>query len=141
MDPDDGIGRNQETNPILDVVVFLLFALLAFHGQDLPAQLADRAVITGVVTDSSGAAIPEAMVTITNEGTGVRTLVGTNGAGNYSTPPLILSTYRVDVEKQGFKTYTETGIWTAGGQTVRVDAKLIVGAAREVVVVRTGWKS
>jgi len=141
MDPRGGLRRKHETNPILPAAVSVFFALLAFNGQNLHAQFADRAVITGVVTDSSGAAIPEAMVTITNEGTGVRTLVGTNGAGNYSTPPLILSTYRVDVEKQGFKTYTETGIWTAGGQTVRVDAKLIVGAAREVVVVRTGWKS
>ena len=70
MDPHDGIGRNQETNPILNAAVFLLFVLLAFHGQNLHAQFADRAVITGVVVDGSGAAIPDAVVTIKNERTG-----------------------------------------------------------------------
>ena len=56
--------------------------------------------------------------------TGVKTVVGTNSAGNYSTPPLILGTYRVDIEKQGFKTFSRPGYRLTGGQTVRVDAKL-----------------
>ena len=42
-------------------------------------------------------------VTITDEQTGVKTIVGTNGAGNFSTPPLILGTYHVDIEKTGSK--------------------------------------
>ena len=75
-----------------------------------------------MVTDASGAAIPDARVTITDEQTGVKTVVGTNSAGNYSTPPLILGTYRVDIEKQGFKTFSRTGYALTGGQTVRVDA-------------------
>ena len=55
-----------------------------------------------MVTDSSGAAVPDARVTITDEETGVKTVVGTNNAGNYTTPPLILGTYRVDVSKARF---------------------------------------
>src|SRR5579864_5434888 len=113
----------------------LLIALVWFSQQQSHAQLADRAVITGVVTDASGAAIPDAKVTITDEQTSVKTVVGTNGAGNYSTPPLILGTYRVDIEKAGFKTYSQSNIVAGGGQTIRADAKLDVGAATETVQV------
>ena len=70
----------------------LLLALGCFGNLNSFAQFADRAVITGVVTDSSGAAVPDAKVTITDQATSVQTVVGTNGAGNYSTPPLIVGT-------------------------------------------------
>jgi len=113
----------------------LLIALVWFSQQQSYAQLADRAVITGVVTDASGAAIPDAKVTITDEQTSVKTIVGTNNAGNYSTPPLILGTYRVDIEKAGFKIFSRTGNALTGGQTVRMDAKLDVGATTESVQV------
>ncbi len=116
-------------------VVPVLFVVVCFTHQICYAQFADRAVITGVVSDASGAAIPDARVTITDEQTGVKTIVGTNSAGNYSTPPLILGTYRVDIEKQGFKVFSQTGMKLTGGQTARVDAKLDVGATSESVQV------
>ena len=118
--------------------VSLLLVLVWFSQEQSYAQLADRAVITGVVTDPSGAAIPDARVTITDEQTSVKTIVGTNSAGNYSTPPLILSTYRVEVEKPGFKVFSQTGNALTGGQTVRVDAKLDIGATTETVRVEAG---
>ena len=120
----------------LSAVVFVSFALIAFSGQNLYAQLADRAVITGVVTDASGAAIPDAKVTITNEQSGAATVVGTNSAGNYSTPPLIIGSYRVDIEKASFKMSSHSGIVLSGGQTVREDAKLEVGATTETIEVK-----
>ena len=116
--------------------VSLLVSFFAFSGQNLYAQFADRAVITGIVTDASGAAIADAKVTITNEGTGVQTVVGTNSAGNYSTPPLTLGSYRVDVEKQGFKLFSRPGIALTGGVTYRQDAKLDVGSVTETVEVQ-----
>src|SRR3977135_2868878 len=89
----------------LGVGVFLfLSVLVAFSGSSVYAQLADRAVITGIVTDSSGAPVPAGKVTITRQETGSKTIVGTNSAGNYSTPPLTLGTYTLEVEKDGFKT-------------------------------------
>ncbi len=115
--------------------VALLLTIVCFANGHAFAQFADRVIITGVVTDTSGAAIPDARVTITDEQTGVKTVVGTNSAGNYSTPPLILGTYRVEVEKQGFKSFSRPGYSPTGGQTVRVDAKLDVGATSETVQV------
>jgi len=113
----------------------LLFALAWVFKAQSNAQFADRAVITGVVTDASGAAVPDARVTITDEHTGVKTIVGTNGAGNYSTPPLILGTYRVEIERQGFKVFSSAGNSLTGAQTVRIDAKLDIGATTETVKV------
>jgi len=114
----------------------LLFALVWFSNTKTFGQFADRATITGVVTDASGAAVPDAKVTITDQGTGVQTVVGSNSAGNYSTPPLILGTYKVSVEKTGFKTYTREGIILTGGATFREDASLQLGAVSETVEVK-----
>jgi len=113
----------------------LLLALVSFTNQKSFGQFADRAIITGVVTDASGAAVADAKVTITDQGTGVQSVVGTNSAGNYSTPPLILGTYRVTVEKIGFKTYSREGIVLTGGVTFRQDASLQLGAVSETVQV------
>lgn len=115
--------------------LFLLSAVLWFDPSKSSAQFADRAVITGVVSDASGAAVPDAKVTITDQGTGVQTVVGTNSAGNYSTPPLILGTYKVNVEKTGFKTFSRDGIVLTGGVTFRQDASLQLGAVSETVQV------
>src|SRR5215469_8788798 len=115
---------------------FLLFALVWFSNTKTFGQFADRATITGVVTDASGAAVPDAKVTITDQGTGVQTVVGSNSAGNYSTPPLILGTYKVTVEKTGFKTYAREGIILTGGATFREDASLQLGAVSETVEVK-----
>ncbi len=126
---------------LLSALIVLLLALVAFSGQNLYAQFADRAVITGVVTDASGAAVPDAQVTITDEGTGVKTVVGTNSAGNYSTPPLTLGTYRVEIEKAGFKVYKRTGIALTGGETAREDVKLDIGAVSQTISVEASTET
>src|SRR5579884_757089 len=101
---------------LFSVVGISLLVALA-NSTALFGQIADRAVITGLVTDASGAAVPGAKVTITDQDTGVQTVVATNSAGNYSTPPLILGTYTVQVEKPGFKTFVRSGIVLTGGCT------------------------
>lgn len=116
----------------------VLLACVLLSGRSLYAQLADRGVITGLVTDASGSAIPDAKVTITNQETGVKTVVGTNSAGNYSTPPLILGTYTVEVEKEGFKLSTNRGIVLSGAQTYRRDVRLDVGAVTQSITVEGG---
>jgi hypothetical protein len=103
----------------------------------LLGQGQDRGVITGLVTDKSGAAIPGATVTITNQATGVNTIVSTTSAGNFSTPPLVLGVYKVQVELKGFKTSVQSDVTVASGATVRVDALLEVGQVSETVEVKT----
>src|SRR5262245_15024355 len=60
--------------------------------------------IFGTVTDSSGAAVPNATVTITNAGTNVSETTKSNESGNYTQTRLIPGTYRVKVEASSFKT-------------------------------------
>src|SRR5438270_13973232 len=96
----------------------------------------DRGVITGLVTDNSGAAVPDAQITITNEATQDKTVVTSSSAGNYNSPPLILGTYRVQIEKAGCKTFVRTGVPLASGATYRLDAALDVGSATASVEVQ-----
>ena len=98
-------------------------------------QRADRATITGVVTDPAGASMPNATVKVRNEGTGVETVLTANEAGAYTTPLLILGTYTVSVEQPGFKTFVRSGIQLSGGLVYRQDATLEIGAVSERVEV------
>jgi hypothetical protein len=98
-------------------------------------QMSDRGMVTGLVSDPSGAVVPGATVTVTNESTGVATVAVTTSSGNYSTPPVILGTYTVKVEKTGFKTYLRTGILLRSGATYRQDAVLEVGAVTQTIEV------
>jgi Carboxypeptidase regulatory-like domain/TonB dependent receptor-like, beta-barrel len=116
--------------------LFLLALFVSFSVLGVHAQFADRAVVTGIVTDASGAAVPDAQVNIINQQTGTTTSVGTNSAGNYSTPPLQIGMYTVEVRKEGFKLYSHTGIVLSGGQTVREDVKLEIGAVTQSVEVK-----
>ena len=110
------------------VSILALAGLLCGQGQD-------RGVITGLVTDKTGGAITQATVTVTNEATGDKIVVDTSSAGNYTTPPLILGSYKVQVEKPGFKTFVADAVAVATA-TVRLDAALDVGQVTETVEVQ-----
>lgn len=77
------------------VVAFGLLLNMVFAGL-LFAQRSDRIIITGVVTDPAGAAVPGAKVTVTDEGTGVTSIVDTSGTGNHATPPLTLGNLHLE---------------------------------------------
>src|SRR5215216_4451417 len=81
----------------------------------LLAQRADRATISGVVTDAQGSAVPGATVVIRNEATGVDTTLVTNAAGAYTSPLLVLGQYAVTVDLTGFKKSVTSGILLRGG--------------------------
>jgi hypothetical protein len=116
----------------------ILFSILGsvLFGGVLWGQVADRATITGLVADPSGAAVPDARVTLIQESTKVKTVVGSSGDGNYASPPLILGAYTVQVEKAGFKTHVRSGIMLTGGMRYRQDVTLELGALTQVVEVK-----
>ena len=91
--------------------------------------------ITGLVTDSSGAAVVDAQVTLTNLGTQEKRTQNTGGDGFYSFVNLIPGQYRVDVEKGGFKHFTRQNILVEVNQSGRIDAALAVGQVSESVEV------
>src|SRR5580698_5913639 len=70
----------------------------------------ERGTITGVVTDSSGAVVPGAKVTVTNPQTNVPLDATTNQTGEYTVPSLEPGVYNVRVDKQGFRSTEEKGL-------------------------------
>lgn len=111
------------------------FLTLPLVAACLFAQRADRATITGIVTDPSGNNIPNATVKIHNDDTGVDTILQTNEAGAYTSPLLVLGTYTVTAESSGFKSTVRSGIRLVGGQTYRVDLPMELGSVAESVEV------
>jgi len=91
--------------------------------------------ITGVVTDPTGAVIPEAAITVTNQGTGVDFHLITNSAGVYSITSLIPGTYTVTVSQKGFKTYVNRNLALSVNQVLRIDVQLELGTETQTVTV------
>src|SRR6202171_5788211 len=91
--------------------------------------------ITGEVHDQSGAAAPNAAVTVTNTGTNASRSTTTNDAGIYSFPSLVPGSYQVRVALQGFQPVVRTGIELQVQQTARVDFTLTVGQSTQAVEV------
>ena len=91
--------------------------------------------ITGLVTDSSGAAVSGASVTVTNKATGAARNVTTNSEGLYAFPSLLPGAYELKVEQGGFKTAQLDNIKLEVQQTARLDVKMEVGAVGETVTV------
>lgn len=90
---------------------------------------------TGRVTDSTGAIVPKAQVTITNVDTNVTEMSVTTGTGNYTVPYLKPGHYSVTIAAPGFETQTKTNLTLQVSQTVTVDFSLKVGAVAETIQV------
>jgi Carboxypeptidase regulatory-like domain len=91
--------------------------------------------VLGTVTDPSTSAVPKAVVTLINEGTGIKKTTLTTSGGTYTFPYLDSGTYTVSVEMSGFDTAINTGITLLIGEAKRVDVQLKVGSTQTKVQV------
>lgn len=114
-------------------VITLVLVSLCWLAPSAKAQV--LGTLTGSVTDPSGAVIPNATVTATNEGTGVATARPTNAEGIYTIPDLQPGFYMVKAEAQGFKVLVNAHVELTVGYTQRVNFKLEVGATTQSVTV------
>jgi hypothetical protein len=117
--------------------VHLLLATVLFLSPALAnAQIGQTAVLQGNVRDTSGAAIPGATVSVTSPALigGARTAV-TDANGGYRFPGLAPGLYRVQVELQGFKTYSRDNVRLELGQTIELDPQMEIGTVTETVTV------
>ncbi len=117
------------------VRTFLASSAILLLSSPLIAQRADRATVTGLVTDPTGSDVVGAVVKVRNDETGVVTELITNEAGAYSSPSLVLGTYTITVEQSGFKTAVRPGLRLVGGQVSRQDVVLELGQVSEQVTV------
>ena len=94
--------------------------------------------ITGFVTDQTGAAVPNATVTVENERTGIQIRLQTDTSGLFNAPHLDPGMYSVKVEAPGFQTFTQEHVSLQVDSTVRVDPKMTVGQQTQQITVSSG---
>jgi hypothetical protein len=99
------------------------------------AQAVSTAQINGTVKDSSGLAVPGAEIKMTQTGTGAARSAISAADGGYVLPNLPIGPYVLEVSKEGFSKYVQSGIVLQVDSNPTVDAVLKVGAVTERVVV------
>ena len=98
---------------------------------------ANRATVTGTVTDSSGAAIVGVQAIAKNLGTSVTTSAESNQNGIYSIPNLFPGTYSLEFKKDGFKSLSYPSVTLESTQVAEMNVRLTVGDVVETVRVTT----
>ncbi len=109
-------------------LAFLLLSVLAY-GQSIFGTL------TGTAADASGAVIPKANVTLTNEGSGDVRKTVTNSDGYFTISSVPAGTYKVIVEAPGFQKWETTGIAFNGSDKRNLDITMQVGTATQAIEV------
>jgi hypothetical protein len=95
----------------------------------------DTTSITGTVTDSTGAAVPNAEVVVSNPDRGINRVTTTNASGDFLVAGLPVGTIDLSVSVTGFKKYVAKGIVLSVGEKARHDISLQVGATNTEVTV------
>ncbi len=118
----------------LMAVLALAFSLVLLA---LPAaaQTAGEGSIEGTVTDSTGAVVPHATVTVTNVATGVAIIRESTSAGFFSISPLLPGTYTVQISAKGFKTLVQDNVVVDALQTRTIGPVLAIGIETQTVTV------
>lgn len=111
------------------LVAFILGCAISVRAQSSSASLSGR------VTDSTGAVIPHAAVTVTNNATGVANTATTNGVGRYTFPALKPGVYTLNVTASGFKRVTASGLVLTVQAVLAHDVVLPVGGTNQTVTV------
>ena len=116
--------------------LYLLLVLMCvplFFAPRVVAQ--NTASIVGLVTDSSGAAMPNVTITISNPAQAFSQTVVSDSAGAYKVGFLKIGTYNVAAEAAGFQKYLQSDIKLEIGQTQRVDIAMQVGSVTQEITV------
>ena len=125
--------RQPSFNLACSLRMFILLALSLFAVGAF-AQGGGNVAITGTVTDSTGALLPGAKVTVTQKNTGIARAVTTNATGQFNVTSIPPATYTVSIEAQGFKKYVQDVVLLAD-QTRDMDVRLQIGEASQQVTV------
>src|SRR5215471_6601935 len=115
----------------------LAFSLLslAFSTLPLEAQIRIAGSVSGTITDPTGAVVPNASVTLKDEGTGITKQTTANSQGEFLFPDLNFGTYELTVNVQGFRTERVAHLKVLAGRVSDVSVKLNVGQSSETVTV------
>lgn len=121
--------------PLLVFYLALLLAGFSVAATPLAAQESSTSGVVGRISDLTGAVVPDATVRIVNLATSAERITKTNNNGEFSVPNLPPATYRMTVEKSGFKTASIASFDLLVGKTADESLTLNVGEASETVEV------
>ena len=110
-------------------------ALCVLLGLCASQAFAQEATLVGTISDSSGAVVPNAAITITNMATGQTRKLASNDAGQYVASALPIGNYDVRVQASGFSLADTTGVVLNVGDRRRIDFTLKVGATQTSITV------
>lgn len=115
--------------------VLALFCVLAMSMTAMKAQTVDSQQISGTITDASGAAVPDAEVSVTNSATGLTKKVASDASGNYVVLDIPIGSYNVRASAKGFKAALVQGVQVDVGSKPSIPLTLLIGERDETVSV------
>jgi outer membrane receptor protein involved in Fe transport len=115
--------------------IFVLAIILCVSITAIAQTEIGAASLSGKITDSSGAVVPAASVTVTEQSTGFSRTTMSNEAGLYNLPRLPIGLYNLSVSKEGFKAIKRDAVPLQVGAVAAVDFRLEIGNAAEEVTV------
>ena len=124
--------KNKVVNKIMRAVS--LTSIVIILAISLAAQ-SNTGSITGVVSDPNGAVIPNASVTVTNQGTNEKRTVQTDEEGRYDVPSLSTGIYTIEASGSGFASTSVKDLRLAVGERARADIAMTAGGVSAVVEV------
>lgn len=113
--------------------VRVLFSALILCALVIPAMGQSTATLGGTITDATGATVPNAKVTVTNQATGVSSSSQTDSAGAYLFPSLPIGIYRIEVTASGFQKALVTDLDLPVATSITRNVQLKVGETTETV--------
>ncbi len=129
-------NRSSEDKSMKRIVALAAALMLLFFAPGSGIAQTSFGTITGIIRDSSGAVLPDANITVTNEQTGISRQATTDSNGAYTVPSLPPAVYTVTAELKGFKKGVACQGELGGHQTLRRDITLEVGEISQTVEVQ-----
>jgi hypothetical protein len=120
----------------LGLLALACFFVLLVSTQHASAQV-DEGSITGTITDGTGAAVPNASVTLLNTDVGLTLTAKADSRGSYTFSPVRIGNYSISVTAPGFAKTTQENVTVNVSQNLTVGIQLKLGAATETVDVTT----
>jgi Carboxypeptidase regulatory-like domain/TonB dependent receptor-like, beta-barrel len=121
---------------VLHAFRLLLFGVIAFVLLGMPVTAQETgAQVQGVITDASGAGMPDVAVTVTNQDTGVARTTKSDNSGHYLVAPLPPGTYTVTAEKAGWAKYELRGLLLQIGTDIDRNIAMSLASVQSTVTV------
>src|ERR1700733_4275426 len=132
------VGRSRTQSRLKKVSFLLLLIGLLFAGDQIIYAQMTASTLNGNITDSTGASIPGATITVKNIGTNLTRQATSDAQGRYSVSQLPPGTYTIWVVSNGFQKYLQTGIVLTVAQVATQNVALQIGNVESTVQVTAG---